>query len=552
MIDFSIIIPTYQRRDVVVSSVRAIAQQEFIGKFEVIVVVDGSTDDTAEALRQLDLPFPLTVLEQVNQGRATALNNGVAIAQGEHILFLDDDMEAHPQLLQEHQRSHQAGADLVIGHIPLHSESPDNFLSESVRIWADERVNLLSQPNTELTLHDLITGQASLKKAVFDQLNGFNINFNRNGFFGNEDLDFCYRLKQAGYRAVFNPQAISWQKYVVTPRQYLKQYRQAGRADVLFARLHPEEIANLFHRTETFMDKWVWRWWRWLIKWVVLTLLEANLRRGWLISLFCWLVNLEYYAGVRAAGGIPTNQPLRILCYHAIADLSQQPILESYGVPPAIFRQQMEQLLKWGYRFIDGDELLRFVQGKGGLPKKAVLLTFDDCYQDVLDYGLPILKEQGIPAIAFAVTQRLGGTNEWDQKIGAPVMSLMDIDGLKTIANSGIEIGAHSQTHPQLNKIPEEQLINEMAGALADLKNIGIRQPRFFAYPHGEYNEQVKQLAHEIGVEAAFTVEPDFVRSVKDPYAIPRFEIFREDTGWKFYWKVLTAGRSWQKMLFSS
>src|SRR6266498_523051 len=88
---FSVVIPTYQRRDLVVRSVWSLAHQEFVGDFEVIVVVDGSHDGSAEALRQLTPlapPFPLTVLEQSNQGAASARNRGAAAACGEILLFL--------------------------------------------------------------------------------------------------------------------------------------------------------------------------------------------------------------------------------------------------------------------------------------------------------------------------------------------------------------------------------------------------------------------------------------------------------------------------------
>ena len=98
---FSVVIPTYQRRDVVVSSVRALAAQEDAPPFEVVVVVDGSVDGTAEALRALATPFPLSVVEQPNAGRPAACNRGAAAASGELLLFLDDDMEAHPRLLAE-------------------------------------------------------------------------------------------------------------------------------------------------------------------------------------------------------------------------------------------------------------------------------------------------------------------------------------------------------------------------------------------------------------------------------------------------------------------
>src|SRR5207253_5026154 len=114
---FSVVIPTYRRRERVLRHVAALSQQTW-EDFEVVVVDDGSGDGTAEALRALETPFPLTVVAQQNQGAAQARNAGAAAAGGELLLFLDDDMEADPGLLAEHERSHRAGADLVVGDMP--------------------------------------------------------------------------------------------------------------------------------------------------------------------------------------------------------------------------------------------------------------------------------------------------------------------------------------------------------------------------------------------------------------------------------------------------
>ena len=146
---FSVIIPTYQRRDLVVDFVSVLANQEFHGVFEVIVVVDGSTDGSAEALRELKLPFSYAVLEQPNCGASRARNHGAAMACGEILMFLDDDMEAHSRLLAEHDRCHRAGADVVLGNVPLHPDSPDNFLSRGCSDWADDRNRRLSGPGVE-------------------------------------------------------------------------------------------------------------------------------------------------------------------------------------------------------------------------------------------------------------------------------------------------------------------------------------------------------------------------------------------------------------------
>ncbi len=542
LLRFSIVIPTYKRRDVVVASVQALAHQEFNGNFEVVVVVDGSEDGSVEALQKLETSFPLSVIKQSNQGAAAARNRGAVAATGEIVLFLDDDMESHPQLLIEHDRSHRKGADVVLGHMPLHPKSPANFLSEGINRWAEERVQRLSSPDTQLTLQDLLTGQISLNRELFYQIAGFDTDFTQAGSFGNEDIDFGLRLIQDGYKIVFNPQAISWQKYVVTPRQNIRQYHQAGLADVVFIRKHPDladEIGSF--GTESRRERIFWRWLRQPMRWLVLTFLDMGVENRLVTGLFCKVRRLEYWQGVRLAGGIPEPRPLRVLCYHSISDLSGATLLENYGIPSQQFQKHLDLLQKAGFHFIDANEFLQFLQGKAGLPRRPVLLTFDDCYQDNLDAALPILREQNIPAIAFAVSQRLGSTNNWDEPNGATQIPLLDADGLRELATGGVTIGSHSRTHPMLNRLPVEQLSSEIAGSIADLEEIGLSKPLLLAYPHGEYDENVILAAQEAGIQAAFTVERGLVQPKQNPYQLPRIEILRGDVGWKFLGKVFLA-----------
>ena len=553
-LQFSVVIPTYQRREVILKAVASLAQQEFSGSFEVLVVVDGSEDGSAEALRELGTPFPLTILEQPNHGAATARNHGAAHARGEILLFLDDDMISHPSLLAEHDRSHRQGADVVLGQLPLHPESPVSILTFAVRDWADQRTHRLSAPDAKLTLHDLLTGQLSIARETFKTVGGFDTSFTFGGSFGNEDIDFGYRLTLAGCKIVFNPKAISWQYYVVTPRRYLQQWRQAGAADVAFARKHPEQTDTIFALNGA--DQWPKpHGWRRIVSWPYLGRRLISLWRAFLLAQvekgsrgkyiersFHQLRKAEYWQGVQENGGIPRPQPLRILAYHAIADLSGLPILEEFGVPPHVFRQQVEWLLRHGFHFVTAAEVIRFLQGTGGLPRKAILLTFDDCYADLLECALPILKEFRIPAVAFAVSGCLGGYNEWDRKFGAGQRRLLDARGLFTLANAGIEIGAHSRNHRSLPQLHGNELAAEIDGSISDLERIGLKRPYLFAYPYGESNSKVREAAQAAGLKAAFTVNPGTVQPGQDPFDIPRIEILRSDTLWNFWRKVVIAG----------
>ena len=302
---FSIVIPTYQRRALVAANVAALARQEFTGGFEVIVVVDGSTDGTAAALQSLTVPFPRPVVEQVNSGSAAARNHGASLARGAVLIFLDDDMEAHPRLLAEHAKSHRDGADAVMGHIPLHPNSPPGLLSDGVGKWAEARAARLRQAGAEVRLEDMLTGQLSVARETFDRLVGFDTRFRQQFTSGKADTDFGRRLHESGYRVVFNPEAISWQQYVVPPRAYLRQWRENGRADVRFVQKHPDAFDATFSAKKLRERRW------WLVgplavaaRWFVIRRLEQGRTDGRTVR---WLRRVryrEYWRGVAAAGGM--------------------------------------------------------------------------------------------------------------------------------------------------------------------------------------------------------------------------------------------------------
>jgi len=126
-LDFSIVMPTYQRRTLVVATVQALARQQYRGGFEVVVVVDDWTDNSATALRALEVPFPLTVLDQANQGIAAACNHGASVSRRRGLLFLDDDMEAAPRLLAEHARACGRGSGTLLRPAVSVSSSTASF-----------------------------------------------------------------------------------------------------------------------------------------------------------------------------------------------------------------------------------------------------------------------------------------------------------------------------------------------------------------------------------------------------------------------------------------
>lgn len=546
---FSVVIPTHQRRDLVVRNVSALAGQTE-RDFEVLVVVDGSVDGTAAALQALDTPFPLTVLEQPNSGAAAARNAGAAAASGELLLFLDDDMEADPAMLAEHDRSHRGGADLVLGDLPLHPDSPRNVLSDGVEAWAERRRERLSGA-PEVPLADLLTGQMSIERELFERLGGFDAAFTRDGSFGGEDVDFGYRVLEAGCRVEFNPAAVSRQLFDVDPAVYLRREFDAGRSALELVAKHSERAAELAgsrrlatRRSRLLLGPLVAapRPLSAPVRWGVAGLVRTGRGGPRLSSAFQAVRSMEHLRGARAARRALSTGDLVVLAYHAIEDLRDDPVLHDHAVPPALLAAQLDALLDAGGRFVDLDALIRALNGEAALPPRALLLTFDDAYADLPGVVVPILAERGIPAVVFAVSGHIGAENVWDRAKGAGALPLLDEDGLRGLVGAGHEVGSHGATHRPLSRVPVEELSDELAGSADRIEAAGVPRPRALAYPHGDHSTAVMRLAREAGYAVAFAIDPGVVYRGADRWSLPRVEARASDTPRRLALKVRTAG----------
>jgi glycosyltransferase involved in cell wall biosynthesis/peptidoglycan/xylan/chitin deacetylase (PgdA/CDA1 family) len=546
---FSIVIPTYERRDTVVRMVAALERQAF-DDFEVIVVVDGSSDGTGAALCRLQLPFPLAVLERENEGAAAARNAGAAAATGELLLFLDDDMEAHPEMLAAHDRSHSEGADIVLGHLPLHRASRATVLSRGAGTWAERRCRRLVSLASEVPGEELITGQMSIRKTVFERLGRFDVSFTRGGLFGGEDRDFGYRAVEAGLRIVFNPAAISYQLYEVDPAAYTRRSQEAGRSAEELRAKHPEWNAEM-PGAEVFTTRRSRAVFGALaaapsfLSWPLRALAIQLVRSGRLDArthrLFFAVQTMEYCRGSRHARRKVGAGGAIVLAYHSISDLRGDPVLAEYGVRRSRFAEHLDALTGHGRQFITLRALLAALNGEQSLPAGAVLVTFDDAYADLLTAASPVLAERRIPAVAFPVAGHLGGTNEWDRPLGARSLALLDGDGLRAVAAHGVAIGSHGVTHRPLVSLDASELEHELRDSASALFSLGLPRPIAFAYPHGLWNHDVAAGVRDAGYSIAFTVQAGVVRGSTNRYGVPRIEVMASDGPLMLRLKLATA-----------
>jgi peptidoglycan/xylan/chitin deacetylase (PgdA/CDA1 family) len=518
---------------------------DYEGDVEVIVVVDGSTDGTAQALAEIDCPFRLKVMEQANSGPSDARNRGAALAQNDIILFLDDDMICEPDLLQQHGRLHREGADAVIGVTPIHPGSPPGFLPESVARWITS-----TRVQSPLAPFDIFSGQLSVRRDAFEELGGFDTAFTSSQAFGNEDADFGVRLL-ARYDVRHNPAAISRQMYVVSPREYMQRTQLAVAADLQFMRKHPE-FARQFWDAKGItspLTRWVYMplarvpFVSRLIAALAVRLADAALSTPFrsnrlLARFFSGARSLSYWSTLRASGWLPFSDSLLVLCYHAIQDQSDDPVLAPYGVPPTLFADHLDSLTRRGFCFVTPRQAAAFLQSNAPLPRRSVLLTFDDGYADLLKLARDVLRPRGIEALAFVVTGAGSDTNEWDRPYGAKSVELLSMAGLKEIASLGVEIGSHSRMHREMPLLNAPARKVDAQGSSDDLVAKGLPRPRFFAYPYGARDEESKKAVAEAGYLAAFGLTQARASAQSDRFDLPRVMILSSDRGWRFRLKT--------------
>ncbi len=294
-------------------------------------------------------------------------------------------------------------------------------------------------------------------------------------------------------------------------------------------------------------------------------------------------VMLRAVAGMLSPKGVRAR--LSILIYHRV--LAHRDDLDTWDVTADEFAAQMAAVAGTFTVLPLGEAVERL--GRGALPPRALCITFDDGYRDNIEVALPILQRHGLVATFFVATGYLDGGRMWNDTVvealrvmpgpsldlrewGLPDLSLrtvvdrraaiqkvlptlkhlareeraarveqlaaraalasvagpmMSDAQIRALRAAGMEVGAHSVTHPILARIPDADAKREIVESVLRLAEILGEPTRLFAYPNGkpgqDYGPQHVRMVREAGYRAAVSTRPGTASSGADVYQLPRF-----------------------------
>lgn len=256
-----------------------------------------------------------------------------------------------------------------------------------------------------------------------------------------------------------------------------------------------------------------------------------------------------FFAGARvdAVGGPVELQasPILIPVRHVVVPIL---VFHKIGpVPPAsryprnyVRTEQFDALLgslrRAGYHGIGFDQYLAHRSGTGALPRKPIILTFDDGYRSNGEIAAPILKKHGFTATIFVVTSLLGATNAWDAE--EPQEPLLTADEIRALRAQGISFGSHTATHVRLATVAPETALRELRESRESLEALLGEPVCTICYPWAQHDAAVHALARQAGYACGVGIRRRLNRDDTELMALNRIPVTYLDSLWRVRWDL--------------
>lgn len=213
-----------------------------------------------------------------------------------------------------------------------------------------------------------------------------------------------------------------------------------------------------------------------------------------------------------------------VLLYHSVAPRAGRGFAR-WTITPERFDAHMRRIADAGYLALTVSEVAdRLRGGRAAQRERAVAITFDDGLEDFYSEAWPILRAHDLTATVFVTAGHVGGRAAWLGRRGAGERAMMSWAQVAEVAAAGIECGAHSLTHPQLDTLPPARAGAEIAGSRAELA-LTVGPVGAFAYPYGYHVRRVRAQVRAAGYACACACGDALASPGDDVYAIPRITV---------------------------
>lgn len=232
---------------------------------------------------------------------------------------------------------------------------------------------------------------------------------------------------------------------------------------------------------------------------------------------------------------------LPVAMYHSVTDKGQSP--GEYVISPAMLKKDLQYLSDRGYTTVTVEDLVAYVESGTALPKKPVMLTFDDGYYNNYVNVYPLLKQYGMQAVLSPVGILTEQFSDNDDPTEHEAWSYCTGAELKEMADSGIiEIQNHSYDFHELSprkgclrmdgeseKAYQQTFINDVEKSQQLFAALGIRQPICYTYPYGARNSETDALIKQCGFTVSLSCEEGIACIVRDPACLERIKRYNRD-----------------------
>jgi peptidoglycan/xylan/chitin deacetylase (PgdA/CDA1 family) len=246
-----------------------------------------------------------------------------------------------------------------------------------------------------------------------------------------------------------------------------------------------------------------------------------------LIGVAAVLVGLAPIRPQSVTGATPGGQGVPVLMYHRVDPYlsARDPITVHLTVMQPAFEAQLRLLEAAGYQPMSL-EMLRRSLDQQALPKRRVVLTFDDGYEDNYTIVYPLLRKHGFTATFFIVTSSVGTRDH------------LTAAQIRELAQAGMEMESHGVHHVDFAQLPQSTARAELVQSRATIEAWSGQRVAFFAYPAGRYSTPLERLLESLGYQGALTERPGFVTASSQPYLLERVRVDHDDTAASFARKL--------------